>query len=171
MTEEQGLRERLDMEYQVNEQLRSWRQAWNLGDMKGIARTTRTLANILWSEFPENRRKEYNALNRKIERGLSIQDTYSADDWEDIREYGELPRERLRYLLRMLRIRNEQHFYGIYSSLSSIIMESCKRLGLTWEVTDSGHISHDKKKPISMGGNSSRGYTKTYTRRRGTGSA
>ena len=142
------------MEQQVQEQLRAYRAARNIGHLESMENTISGLFDILGPWIPKEEKDRYLATKYAP---ADISHFYTDDDKEEINDYGELEDDRLKELKVLQTQHNRREFYTACDRRISIIMETFKKLGLGFEEEETAIIHYDKKKATGPGSRSSNG--------------
>jgi hypothetical protein len=147
---EEGVRENLSLEYQVNEQLRAYRMAQNIGDISAASRTLSVLKGLLWQWFPGEKKREYLSVDKTF-RQRRYEDFYSEQDKADLAEYDDLEPSRIREIKQKASSENKIIYARANEKRLDIIMSAVKQLNLGLQTKCDAEISHDKKKLARMG--------------------
>ena len=137
------VREKMDMEQQVQEQLRAYRSARNIGHLEGMENTISGLFDIIGPWIPKDEKGRY--LDTKY-APADISRFYTDEDRQDIDDYGELEDDRLKELKLLQSQHNRKEFYTACERRVGIIMDTFKKLGLGFEEEETAIIHYDKKK-------------------------
>lgn len=147
---EEGVRENLSLEYQVNEQLRTYRMAQNIGDIAGASRSLSVLKGLLWQWFPADKKRDYLKVDVNF-RQRKYEDFYSEQDMADLKEYDDLETSRIREIKSKASSENKITYARANERRLDIIMSAVKQLNLGLQTKADAEISHDKKKLARMG--------------------
>jgi hypothetical protein len=147
---EEGVRENLSLEYQINEQLRAYRMAQNMGDIAAASRTLSVLKGLIWQWFPAEKKREYNKIDSTF-RQRRYEDFYTLNDKSDLIEYDDLEPSRIRELKQKTSSENKISYGRANERRLDIIMSVVKQLNLGLQTKADAEISHDKKKLARMG--------------------
>ena len=128
--EEMSLSEQADLEYQVNDQIRTFRMAWNMGDINTVSRAGLMWFNLLASNMSDKEKETFNSATLPIEAIKEYREFYTAEDIGDIEAYGELEDDRISELVRESSIKNKARFYESWSRKAVILFNIMNRLGI-----------------------------------------
>ena len=160
------LRERLGLKEQVEEQIQIVRLAWVEGQIDVLSRSTEALKMMLWNKFPKDKQIEYNQI---IYNPIKVKDIYTKEDNFEISRCGELDFDRERELSTTVDNLNKTQFFAVIGKKMDLFMKVVDLIGVGFEQTDSGFLSHDKKKPISWAGRYNKEFTTDYLLKNVTG--
>jgi hypothetical protein len=141
------IRGEVNLEFQVNEQIRIYRMARNMqgspGSLIMLENAISCLHDILSQWMPPDMEKLYDAVRYSP---APIEDLYTPEDMDDIVKYGELDDDRITELRRRQAGHNMAVFYRSCDERMQILMKAFRMLGLGFKEEEDAEISHDKKK-------------------------
>ena len=161
-----GLREKLDIEYQVNEQMKMFRWAFSQRNTDAMTSAGVVLTDLLWNHFTGKERDRFNAASPKE---LTSSDFYNEEDRNELSHFSTLGGRRLKEISAFLKKRNKELIFQAWSRKIQLIYSVADRLGIGFESVEDANI--DKKKVTFSAKKSFRGSMRTSTRKNETGSA
>jgi hypothetical protein len=138
-----NVREKVDLDEQVGEQIRAYRNARNIGNLQFMQNTISGLFVILRPWMSKDKIKEYEDIKY---RPKIITDFYGPKDWEMDLEYSGITRKRKRALNGQVVAANRRLFYITCDKKMGVLMDAFKALGLGFQEEETAVISWDKKK-------------------------